>query len=87
MSDGSFCTYVLKSSKTGRHYTGSCQDLDERFAYHNEGYSLAARGGLPWVVVYREPHATREAACARERYFKTGAGRDELKRPVMAAAW
>jgi hypothetical protein len=37
--------------------------------------------------VYREPHATREAACARERYFKTGAGRDELKRPVMAAAW
>jgi putative endonuclease len=87
MSDAGFCTYVLKSMKTVRHYTGSCGDFAERFAYHNAGYSPATRHSVPWIVIHREAHPTREAAYARERYFKTGKGRDELKRLVRAAAW
>ena len=82
-----FWTYVLKSQKTGRHYTGSCEDFGERFAYHNAGYSRATRHGVPWIVLSREQHPSREAAYARERYFKTGKGRDELKRLVASAAW
>jgi hypothetical protein len=34
--------------------------------------------GLPWILIHEEEFPTRAAATARERYFKTGRGRDEL---------
>ncbi|MBI2760016.1 MAG: GIY-YIG nuclease family protein, partial [Chloroflexi bacterium] len=34
-----FWVYVLRSEKTGRHYTGSCHDLDNRVREHNSGES------------------------------------------------
>ncbi len=34
----------------------------------------------PWRVVYSESFATRAEAVRRERYRKTGRGRDELRK-------
>lgn len=82
MSDQYF-VYVLISEFTGRRYVGSCQDLADRFRRHNAGESKSTKHGIPWKIVYREAFATRAEAVARERYFKTGKGRDELDRIEM----
>jgi putative endonuclease len=75
-----FSVYVLRSGKTGRLYVGSCADLADRLRRHNAGESPATKHGLPWTLIYEEQLSTRAMACTRERYFKTGRGRDELNR-------
>jgi len=75
-----FWVYVLKSEKTGRYYTGSCEDFEDRFRRHNNGESKATKHGIPWRLVYREPFETRAEAVRRERHFKSGHGRVERQR-------
>jgi putative endonuclease len=73
-----FYCYVLRSQKTGRRYVGSCENLTERIRRHNAGDSKATKHGAPWVLVHSESFASRPEAAERERYYKTGRGRDEL---------
>ena len=75
-----FYVYVLRSGKTGRRYVGCCEDLGDRLRRHNAGESKATKHGIPWTLLYAENFVTRSAAMARERYYKTGRGRDELNR-------
>jgi putative endonuclease len=73
-----FHVYVLKSAKTGRRYVGSCEDLHDRLRRHNNGESKATKHGAPWTLIHTEKFETRSAATLREKYSKTGTGRDEL---------
>jgi putative endonuclease len=73
-----FYCYVLRSQKTGRRYVGSCENLTERIRRHNAGDSKATKLGAPWVLLQSESFASRPEAARRERYYKTGRGRDEL---------
>ena len=73
-----FSVYVLRSSKTGGRYVGSCAHLSDRLKRHNAGESRATKHGLPWILIHEEEFPTRAAATALEHYFKTGRGRDEL---------
>jgi putative endonuclease len=75
-----FHCYVLRSEKTGRRYVGSCENLSDRIHRHNAGESKATKHGVPWVLIHSESFATRSEATKRERYYKTGRGRDELDR-------
>ena len=77
-----FYVYVLESSTTDRRYTGSCEDVADRLRRHNASDSKATKHGTPWVLVYCEAFATRSEAIRKERYFKTGRGRDELNRAL-----
>ena len=49
-----FYVYVLQSTKTGRQYVGSCENLDERVRRHNLGHSKATRHGIPWTLIHSE---------------------------------
>jgi len=73
-----FYCYVLRSLKTGGRYVGSCEDLGERIHRDNAGESKATKHGVPWALVHSESFLTRLEAAQRERYYKTGRGRDEL---------
>ena len=75
-----FYVYVLKSAKTGRRYVGSCESLDDRLRRHNNGESKATKHGVPWHLVLSERCESRAAAMLREKYYKTGRGREELDR-------
>jgi putative endonuclease len=79
-ADSMFQVYVLRSRKTARRYVGSCEDLDDRVRRHNAGESKATKHGVPWAVIHNERFSTRAEATRRERYYKTGRGRDELDR-------
>ena len=74
-----YYVYVLQSQVTGRHYTGSTSDVPNRVWHHNSGATPSTRHGIPWLVIYTETYQTKSEAQRRERWLKTGRGRDELK--------
>jgi putative endonuclease len=73
-----FYCYVLRSLRTGRRYVGSCEYLGKRLRRHNARESKATKHGVPWILLRSEGFLTRRQAAGRERYYKTGRGRDEL---------
>ena len=73
-------TYVLRSANTGQLYTGATSDLKNRLAQHNSDQSRSTKNRGPWELVYWEEFETLTQALRRERYLKTGKGRDEIKR-------
>jgi putative endonuclease len=75
-----FFAYVLRSRMTRRLYTGATSDLKTRLAQHNSDESISTKHRGPWDLLYYEEFATLAEAMRRERYFKTGKGRDELKK-------
>jgi putative endonuclease len=76
--------YALRSRATQRFYTGSTSDLQTRLIQHNSDQSISTKHRGPWDVVYHEEVATLSEAVVRERYFKSGKGRDELKKILLA---
>jgi putative endonuclease len=73
-----FYVYVLRSSKTGNRYVGSCVNLEQGLRWHNAGHSTATRHGVPWIMVWSEVFSSKNDAISKERYYKTGSGRNVL---------
>lgn len=80
----SYYVYVLKSLKNNRYYTGSTNNLERRLEEHNTGQSIYTKSTRPFVLVYYEKYSTRSEAMKREKEFKTGKGREELKRILQS---
>jgi putative endonuclease len=74
-----FYAYVIKSTSTGYLYKGHCQNLAERLKQHNSGMTESIRPYIPFDIVYFEEFETSNEAIAREKYFKSAAGRRFLK--------
>ena len=79
-----YFVYVLRNQTTGRYYTGYCADPIQRLGQHNAGVTKSTKSRGPWELVYQEGFQTRGAAIQRERYLKSGQGREELKRLLEA---
>lgn len=80
-----YTVYVLRSLKDGKRYTGYTTDIDRRLAEHNSGKTESTRRRRPFIVEYVEGFASKEEAETRERYLKSGKGRDELKALLSGA--
>ena len=74
-----FYTYVLKSELDGKLYIGCTSDLKKRLLEHNTGKVDATRSRLPLKLIYYEACLNKGNAFKREKYFKTGYGRNFLK--------
>ena len=74
-----YYAYVLKSIQHDYFYKGYCRDLDVRLKQHNSGQTKSLRHYLPLKLVYFERFDTEVEAIAREKYFKSAAGRRFLK--------
>jgi putative endonuclease len=74
-----FHTYVLQSLANGDLYKGSTENLERRIIEHNSGQVKYTSRYMPWKLVYCEEYETRSEALAREKFFKTGKGRQWLK--------
>jgi len=74
-----YFVYVLQSQKNHRLYTGSTDDIQRRLFEHNAGKSKATQNTRPFKLLHFEQFETRSEAIRRERFLKTGVGRDELK--------
>ena len=76
-----YYVYILQSQKDKRKYTGHTEDLGRRLMEHNngEGPGRSTKHWKPWKLLYCEEFQTRSEAMRREKYLKSGAGREELK--------
>jgi putative endonuclease len=72
--------YILKSEKDGRLYKGHTFNLENRIDEHNSGKTKSTKGYRPWKLVYFEKFETRDEAIDREKFFKTGIGREFLNK-------
>ena len=75
-----FFVYVLRSKTSGRLYIGYTSDLTHRLGQHNHGVTKSMKNRGPWELVHREEFAMRGEAMRRERFLKSGQGREELKK-------
>ena len=73
-----FNVYILRSISTNKRYIGQTQDIDKRLADHNEGNSRYTKNRGPWVLIYSEKCSSRSEAMSREKFLKSGKGRDFL---------
>jgi putative endonuclease len=75
-----FYVYVLYSEAYHKTYIGYTSNLQGRLEAHNhpsnKGYTKRFQ---PWKIVYSEEFSSQSEALAREKFLKTGAGRNFLK--------
>ena len=71
--------YALKSEKDNRIYVGMTTNLERRIKEHNGGYNKSTKAYIPWKLIYKESCSTRIEARKREKYWKSGVGKEQLK--------
>jgi putative endonuclease len=74
-----YYVYVLQSLKDNNLYVGMTSNLEARIKRHNAGYELSTRSRKPFRLLHQEIFASRTEARAKEKYFKSGIGREFLK--------
>lgn len=68
--------YVLQSSKDNELYIGCTKDLKNRFILHNAKKVFATKHRTPLKIVYYEAFVNKYDAYEREKFLKTGWGRN-----------
>jgi putative endonuclease len=72
--------YILFSEKHNKHYTGFTSDLVSRLKSHNElGKDWTSRL-RPWKLIFAKEFDSKQEAMAYEKWLKSGAGRDFVKK-------
>jgi len=71
--------YVLKSLKDEKLYTGISRDIEKRLKEHNSGMTKSTKLRRPFKIIYKETFENRINARKREKYLKSGIGREFLK--------
>ena len=55
------------------------ENIERRFKEHHKGNVKSTRHRRPFELIYKETFITKKEAETRERFFKTGKGREYLK--------
>ncbi len=71
-----YYVYIIKSEKDGSHYTGLTTNLSRRLRGHNKSDTKTTKSRKPWRLIYTEEVGPRAVARSREKYLKSGAGRE-----------
>ncbi|MGK9478026.1 GIY-YIG nuclease family protein, partial [Melioribacter sp. OK-6-Me] len=71
-----FYVYVLRSLKDNKRYIGLTNDIARRFSEHQRGLVKSTRNRRPFELTYYESFSQKSDAMKREKFFKTGKGRE-----------
>lgn len=71
--------YAISSINSNYIYVGMTNDLEERFKRHNTGREKTTKPYLPFKIIYKESLPNRTDARRRERYWKSGVGKEQLR--------
>uniref|UniRef100_A0A7V2ZKQ4 GIY-YIG nuclease family protein n=1 Tax=Ignavibacterium album TaxID=591197 RepID=A0A7V2ZKQ4_9BACT len=72
--------YAIKSKTRKYIYVGMTADINDRLKRHNSGYEKTTRSYRPFELIYIEEFENRKAARVKEKYLKSGTGKEFLKR-------
>ena len=71
--------YALVSEQDGGLYIGISRDVERRMSQHNAGLQQSTRSRRPFDLIFREECTSSEHARKREKYYKSGVGREFLR--------
>ncbi|MDO8517862.1 MAG: GIY-YIG nuclease family protein [bacterium] len=74
-----YWVYALKSNIQKYIYVGMTNDIDRRIAEHNAGRAKTTKPYAPFKLIYSETAGDRQSARKREKYLKSGIGKEFLK--------
>ena len=76
-----YFVYVIKSKKDRKRYTGITDNLTRRINQHNRGSKAtpSTKNRGPFDLIYYEEVENSRVAREREKYLKSGIGREFLK--------
>lgn len=74
-----YYVYAIRSQIDNRIYVGLTSNLKQRIKSHNAGYVFSTKGYRPWKLIYHEVVENRTEARIREKYYKSGVGKELLK--------
>lgn len=77
-----YFVYVLFSNKDKWLYTGFTDNLERRIKEHNQGLVESTKNRAPLELTYFEGYKDKRTALEREKYLKTGWGRNYLKKII-----
>lgn len=75
--------YVLQSISRNYLYVGITDNLERRVAQHQNGKERTTSPYKPFLLILHEEHSTRIAARQREKYLKSGSGKEWIKRKIL----
>ncbi len=74
-----FYTYAIKSIERNYIYVGITNNLQKRVNQHQTGKNITTKPYRPFRLIHSETFDTRAAAREREKYLKSGAGKEFLR--------
>lgn len=74
-----YTVYVLNSKKRTYLYVGLTNNISRRINQHQSGRVKTTSPYRPFQLVYSESFSTRQEARDREKYLKSGCGKEWLK--------
>jgi putative endonuclease len=79
-----FFVYAIKSVTRNYIYVGLTNNFDRRFLEHNSGNNKTTKPYCPFEPILIEAFPTRLEARAREKFLKSGSGKEFLRTlPVL----
>jgi putative endonuclease len=74
-----FFVYALRSLNRNYNYVGLTGDIERRMAEHNDGLERTTRPYHAFTLIFSESFPSRIDARKREKYLKSGVGKEFLK--------
>jgi putative endonuclease len=74
--------YALRSVRDNNLYIGISQNPEKRVITHNKGKTESTRNRRPFVLVYKESCNSLNEAREKEKFYKSGCGREVLKKLI-----
>ena len=74
-----YFVYVISSKVKNYIYVGLTNNVERRLDEHNNGYNKTTKPYKPFELILVEKYETRVEARSREKYLKSGFGKEYLK--------
>ena len=74
-----YSVYAIKSTKKNYIYVWLTNNLERRISEHNMGKERTTKPNIPFILIYSEKFKTRTEARIREKYLKSGCGKEFLR--------
>ena len=75
-----YTVYAISSIKHNYIYVGMTSNLEDRLRRHNKGYEKTTKFYAPFLLIYTELADSRPQARKREKYWKSGTGKEQLRK-------
>lgn len=74
-----YFVYALKSVSFNFIYVGMTNNLERRIRQHNNKETVSTKYYAPFIIIYSEQVDARIEARKREKYLKSGVGKEFLR--------